>query len=50
MVGWERVQAMKQHNGHMFGGTKAAVDLSAQVEEYGRRDPHNPYMELMLQY
>ena len=45
-----RVQAMKQSNGHTFGVRTLFVDLLARIEEFGRRNPHNPYIEVMLQY
>ena len=41
---------MKRRNGHMFGVLRQLVDLLARVEESGRRNPHNPYIEVMLQY
>ena len=45
-----RVQAMRRHNGRQFGVLRQPVDLLARVEENGRRNPHNPHIEVMLQY
>ena len=41
---------MKRHNGRMFGILRQSIDLLAWVKEFGRRNPHNPYIEVMLQY
>ena len=41
---------MKWRNGHTFGVQRQPVDLLAHVEEFGMRNPHNPVIEVMLQY
>ena len=46
----DRVQAMRRRNGRQFGVLRQPVDLLARVEENGRRNPHNPHIEVMLQY
>jgi hypothetical protein len=41
---------MRRRNGKQFGVLRQAVDLLAQTEESGRRNPNNPHIEVMLQY
>ena len=45
-----RVQAMWRQNGRQFGVLRQPVDLLARMEENGKRNPHNPHIEVMLQY
>ena len=45
-----RVQAMKRRNGRQFGVLRQLVDLLARMEENGKQNPHNPHIEIMLQY
>ena len=44
-----RARATKKSNGHGFGIPRQPIYLLAQIEEYGRQNPHNPYIEVMLQ-
>ena len=37
-------------NEKQFGVLRQAVDLPAQTEESGRRNPNNPRIEVILQY
>jgi hypothetical protein len=45
-----RVQAMRRRNGRQFGVLRQPVDLLSRMEESGKRNPHNPHIEVMLQY
>lgn len=45
-----RVQCMRRRNGRQFGVLRQPVDLLSRMEENGKRNLHNPHIEVMLQY
>ena len=43
-----RVHVMKRRNGHTFGVLRHLIDLLVQVQEFGRQNPYNLCIEVIL--